>query len=387
MSENVDTNIHALYEIRNALVRFHARIGSLQTQFDRFFRHIDEQLSSQAPHKAKAVSDERDKDSLKRFRDTIQDYSAQQEKFSRLFQSFFAAEADMSTEKLATIRSCIDILEQYLGISFRPAPDDRSPPTANDNEYRMTPAAVNEQWKSMLRSIDIQIENYKEALINRGIPECKWLRDELATHRAAMMEQAGYNLDVASGHKDETVHNAHAYDYPNDQEYAAFYDGLAAKFRNYCLSKTNPNYDLAPEWNDNCQRCVPTYEALRRGLDATARPSTYGSTHLAYHPFDIWNGAQVIHCQENGRQEIESQMSSWGNGARAQVVVYWDGPHGGGHTFIAEQIDGCTVFTDPQTGNTDVSSYFSRVIPGTTQFCRIDELSFSPYHIECWEED
>lgn len=88
---------------------------------------------------------------------------------------------------------------------------------------------VNAQWKSQVNSIDAQIANYKEALMARGVPEGKWLNDTLAAHRAGMLEQAGYDLDVASGHKGDTTNRPGAYKAPAD--YGAFYDGLAAQYR------------------------------------------------------------------------------------------------------------------------------------------------------------
>lgn len=85
-------------------------------------------------------------------------------------------------------------------------------------------------------------------------------------------------------------------------------------------------------------------------------------------------------------QTIQNSMADWGDGSRAQVVVYWDSPLGGGHTFMAEQRNGTTVFFDPQTGNSDCASYFDRVLDGRTQFSRIDNLQFSSYIEDCYME-
>lgn len=243
---------------------------------------------------------------------------------------------------------------------------------------------VNSRWRSSVESINEQIENYREALHARGVPDCKWLNDTLARHRAAMLEQQRYELGVASGHANDSAHSAESYHYP--ENYTVFYNQLADEFRQYSLNETNPHYNDAPQWRNNCQRCVPTLEMRRRGSEVTARPSTYGSEHLSYHPFDVWQNASVIYTRGSGLEQIQNIMSFWGDGARAQVVVYWDSPHGGGHTFIAEQRNGETVFSDPQTGRMDVSAYFNRVRPNTTQFCRIDNLQFSNYIEECYQE-
>lgn len=248
----------------------------------------------------------------------------------------------------------------------------------------LTPDEVSERWQSGISSINEQIANYKEALMARGVPECKWLNQTLAEHRAQMLAQENYDLGVASGNASDTTNSGDAYHYP--ENYTAFYDELAAQFSQYCLEGTNPNYQDAPEWRDNCQRCVPAYELRRRGNEITARPSTYGSSHLSYRPFDVWEGADVQSSAGNGESAIQSSMASWGDGSRAQVVVYWNSPLGGGHTFMAEQRNGATVFFDPQTGNSDCSSYFNRLIDGHTQFCQIDNLQFTPHIEECYRE-
>ena len=235
-----------------------------------------------------------------------------------------------------------------------------------------------------MKDVDEQIANYKAELLNMGVPEGKWLDHELAKHRAAMLEQEGYELDVASGKGDVSTNSKNAYQYPSD--YTAFYNQLADSFRQYSLDVTNPNYSTAPQWRNNCQRCVPALEMIRRGNNVTARPSTYGSDYLSYHPFDVWENADVLQCTNSGIEDISQAMAAWGEGARAQVVVYWNSPHGGGHTFIAEQRNGETIFSDPQTGEMDVTKYFARVVPNKTQFCRIDNLNFSKHIEVCYEE-
>lgn len=75
-------------------------------------------------------------------------------------------------------------------------------------------------------------------------------------------------------------------------------------------------------------------------------------------------------------------MNEWGDGSRAQVVVLWE-VGDGGHTFIAEQRDGKTYFTDPQTGESDVSWYFDNVKDNCTLYCRIDDAKTSKKITEC----
>ena len=87
-------------------------------------------------------------------------------------------------------------------------------------------------WQRNVESTDAMIDNYKEALMERGVPDGEWLNNTLSRHRAAMLEQCGYELDVASGHSQDSRNDANAYSWPGD--YHAFYDQLAEEYRQYC---------------------------------------------------------------------------------------------------------------------------------------------------------
>lgn len=87
-------------------------------------------------------------------------------------------------------------------------------------------------WQRSVENIDVTIDNYKEALMERGVPEGEWLNNTLLRHRAAMLEQCGHELDVASGHSQDGINDANAYSWPGD--YGAFYDQLAEEYRQYC---------------------------------------------------------------------------------------------------------------------------------------------------------
>lgn len=153
------------------------------------------------------------------------------------------------------------------------------------------------------------------------------------------------------------------------------------------LDKVNPNRDKGREWLINCQRCVPTYEMRRRGYDVTALPrmDEFGYDHLAYNPFDVWESPEVIRCSDSGKKDIENIMSEWEDGSRAQIVVLWKGTNSG-HTFTAEKINGEIKYYDPQTCKENVSDYFRYVEPGSTRFCRIDNLDVSHRIKECCKE-
>lgn len=150
------------------------------------------------------------------------------------------------------------------------------------------------------------------------------------------------------------------------------------------LKECNPNYSLGKEWRTNCQRCVPTYEMRCRGYDVTASPKPINPerTDLSYSPFGVWQNPEVIKCSKNGINDIEKKMQEWGDGARAQVVVVWKNTKAG-HTFVAERINGKTIYIDPQNGKNDVTNYFSRVENGSVRIARIDNQDITSKILDC----
>lgn len=255
-------------------------------------------------------------------------------------------------------------------------------------------------WISAQESVDAQIENYREALLKRGVPAGEWLDNTLKQHKERMLAQEREELEVASGHKAEAEQ---IYVYPSgswgefydrlaaEYQSALFYDGVWKRIRDQHsteqdLRATNPKYGTEKkEWTENCQRCVPTYELRRRGYEVKAKPRQPMADYLARHPFDVWEKPEVISCKGSGREEIMAQMSRWGDGARAQVVVIWD-KVASGHTFIAEQRGEHTLFYDPQSGESEVSYYFEHVRQGSTKIVRVDKLLPSEYIEKCCEE-
>lgn len=145
---------------------------------------------------------------------------------------------------------------------------------------------------------------------------------------------------------------------------------------------TNPKYSYDNrEYNENCQRCVPTYEMRRRGYDVTAKPRIFDREDVAANQWHrAFVGQRFVQCYEGtGRRELEKRMAEWGDGARAEVYVRWKG-HGqaSSHVFVAEQANGKTHYYDPQTGNTNAAWYFKEVRPHSTSVARIDNLTPDP---------
>ena len=140
------------------------------------------------------------------------------------------------------------------------------------------------------------------------------------------------------------------------------------------LAAVNPNFSTGEyKWQNNCQRCVPTYEMRRRGYRVTAKPipTKVKEDYIAKDYTVVWEKRAPVWCQSwDVRQEIEKQMAAWGNGARVEVFVVWKS--GSSHVFVAEQINGETVFLDPQNPAADASKYFDIAVAGFTSFLRID---------------
>lgn len=89
---------------------------------------------------------------------------------------------------------------------------------------------------------------------------------------------------------------------------------------------------------------------------------------------------------------IDDMMKEWGDGARAEISIFWQG--GGGHVFAAERVNGKTVYIDPQDDKADASQYFKNEIRGRDKrsrmlrklqyVLRIDNLEFTDVAKRCF---
>ena len=157
------------------------------------------------------------------------------------------------------------------------------------------------------------------------------------------------------------------------------------------LAATNPNYSRGGvEWRANCQRCVGAYEMRRRGFDVTVKPRPtvngkpdYSNDELPNrlspngwpHMFENPDLESIAGTSGNAvRNRIVQRMREYGDGSRAIIRVQWKRQYGGGgHVFIAEQVDGETRFIDPQSSSPDCSRYFSMIAKGQTEILRVDD--------------
>lgn len=158
---------------------------------------------------------------------------------------------------------------------------------------------------------------------------------------------------------------------------------------------TNPHYDRKnPAYSRNCQRCVAAYEARRRGYDveATARGGKDDRLPYMRDPQgwpQVFKDPKLEPCFSNTgantQGKVEALMASYGDGARAIVRVQWRGTRNG-HVFIAEQINGKTVFHDPQSNTADCSYYFASAKKNQTYCLRVDDREFTDLIFDCARE-
>ena len=151
------------------------------------------------------------------------------------------------------------------------------------------------------------------------------------------------------------------------------------------LAAVNPNFATKKyEWTHNCQRCVSTLEMRFRGFKVTAKPIPVKAEHddLALTVELAWENAVKKWClSDNGRAQVEEYMRRWGDGSRAIVGMTF--PSGMGHVFFAMQIDGKTVFVDPQYPAADCEQYFKQYVKSWLYVIRVDNLQPSDRITDC----
>jgi len=162
-------------------------------------------------------------------------------------------------------------------------------------------------------------------------------------------------------------------------------------------TNANPNYYKGKEYQVNCQRCVPTYEMRRRGIDAEALPSLDQS---------IWSDeyTEIIRYRRNKAirglrtfvdsktKELVSHKLVGGRtmksnfyklekivkeGERYELSVAWK--RGGAHIVNMERLNGVLTIIDAQSGIiAPIDEYFAirHAQPSSLNYLRVDDLEF-----------
>lgn len=152
---------------------------------------------------------------------------------------------------------------------------------------------------------------------------------------------------------------------------------------------TNPNYNPnVRAYSYNCQRCVTTYEARRRGLDVTAKPTFNGDLlPLGYNFLDAYkDGRQnVVQCSARlpatARRNVENTVLNAPEGARFIVRIGHRRNSSSGHVFIAEKHGGIVEYIDPQLHNDprqlNAATHWNWASGQKCWCLRIDNLEFT----------
>lgn len=148
------------------------------------------------------------------------------------------------------------------------------------------------------------------------------------------------------------------------------------------MAGANPFYNggTQGDFSANCQRAVAAYEMRRRGYDVMALPTYAGDRMPSAGNWEkVFNNAKRLNVGASSPQKaqanLESQMKSYGNGARGIVGIP-------GHVFNVENVGGKIRYIDAQT-NTVYNSkgVFSRLGKRGSQsvtLIRTDKLGINP---------
>lgn len=329
---------------------------------------------------------------------------------SRKYPEFYSATGYGTIEGLCGINCRHTIMIYYPGITRNPFKRYNRPANKKRYENSQKQRKMEREIRKTRRRKNV-LENSKK---NTDDPELKkQLAKEIEKEAAKLREQKGaYDAFVEANQLKKNAIRIYTpkYDAAELKKAVKYYKRTVAdsKLKAYTVPKgvdlskwkrknlptqmehdavlANINYDKGIQYQENCQRCVPAYEMRRRGYDVTAKPKVYSKDLINSNWENIFENAEWISCYSgNGLAQIEEAMKRFGDGARAEVYIQWQGKNDA-HVFVAEQIGGKTVFIDPQNGNVDVRWYFDYALEGKTELCRIDNLEFTELIEECCEE-
>jgi hypothetical protein len=138
---------------------------------------------------------------------------------------------------------------------------------------------------------------------------------------------------------------------------------------------TNPHFAPGTPYGENCQRCVPVYELRRRGFDVTAKPKPKPDTiDFAHDCFE-----NVTLTNATTPKKLVDALDKLPNGARVAIRQNWPGKKRRGHVYVAERVNGNTIWIDPQDVSRNeayVAAYPKRARRGTIQWFRMDDADF-----------
>ena len=137
----------------------------------------------------------------------------------------------------------------------------------------------------------------------------------------------------------------------------------------------NPNFSKNSAYKNNCQRCVQTYELRRRGYNVIAKPQMGKGDSVCWgSELFVPKGTKPssVYTFKQTEKNIKEELYSAPDGARYSIYVAWKNSNYA-HVFIAEKKNGIIHFVDPQSGNTNVESYFQLGKARSFGFYRLDD--------------
>ena len=140
--------------------------------------------------------------------------------------------------------------------------------------------------------------------------------------------------------------------------------------------KPNPNYFAGEGYKINCQSCVVSYEARRRGYNVQAKANMNNpvAKKLSYNTNLAWLDADGNHPKivrsgaKNSKQLLKYMQDNMKEGERYTLQMYWR-DYNSGHIIHAYKENGEIVLYDPQVpeafahtkGEDNILNYFKRL--------------------------
>ena len=123
------------------------------------------------------------------------------------------------------------------------------------------------------------------------------------------------------------------------------------------IAGTNPNYKKGKEWQINCQRCVPAYEARLRGYDVTAKPCDGNCNGVRFFKVSARNEIRVCRGGSRFKKDADEIVSSSPGGSRFLVRIKWANGRSA-HFFTARNEGGKIIYENPQNPSSNAEEFF-----------------------------
>lgn len=244
-----------------------------------------------------------------------------------------------------------------------------------DNEDRIKAAKYRPIWvrSSVTRRANAQLAEPKSAPVPMSGPQALRTREEIlaaaeARHKARTPDQIRDIQDRADvrAYGQEYVDGIHEI-----EKALGIKRGKRMTDEEANEGKENPNYSTGErKWKVNCQSCTVTNALRKLGFDVEANPNIKNSIYNKIEKLGLkWqdrfiklDGKCVDYNIKYGL--VESLVDDYitkniTEDGKYEVYCIWKG--GGAHVFNISKNGDNIKWTDPQSGNNDVSSYKTRI--------------------------